>query len=103
MSGRTARTKGKHGELEIVHILQEAGYDVARTPNSGGLRWKGDIHGMVGFHWEVKRQERVSVDEWCEKAELQADGKIPVVVYRKSRSPWRVVLRLEDFLELMER
>lgn len=104
MSGRAARAKGAGAEREIVGILQEHGYDAHRTPHSGALVWMpGDISGVPGQFWEVKRQERVSVDEWCEKAELQADGKIPVVVYRKSRSPWRVVLRLEDFLELMER
>lgn len=32
--------------------------------------------------------------------ERDAAGRVPVVVFRGNREPWRVVLKLEDFLKL---
>jgi hypothetical protein len=74
-----------------------------RTPHSGALEWlKGDVTGFPGAHIEVKRCEALRIDEWCDKACTEADGKPALLIYRKSRRPWRVVLTLEAFLRLME-
>ena len=104
MTGRASRQKGAGAEREIVEILKAHGYDVHRTPHSGALEWlKGDICGLDDFHIEVKRQEKTCIDAWCEQAESQAEGKTALLFYRRSRQPWRVVLRLDDFLRLLER
>ena len=96
------RVKGSTAEREVVEILKAAGYDVRRCPHSGALEWmKGDVVGAP-WHVEVKRCEAVRIGEWCVQAERQADGRPALVIYRRSREPWRVVLRLEDFLRLME-
>lgn len=103
MSGRSSRTKGANAEREVVAILNEHGYDCHRTPHSGALEWlKGDVTGFPGCHIEIKRQETLRISEWCEKAEAEADGKPALLIFRRSREPWRVVLSLEDFLRLME-
>jgi Holliday junction resolvase len=103
MSGRASRVKGAAAEREVVAILQEAGYQVHRTPHSGALEWlKGDVTGFPGCHIEVKRQEALRVSEWCAKAEADAEGKPALLVFRRSREPWRVCIRLDDFLHLME-
>ncbi|MFA7156007.1 MAG: hypothetical protein WC112_09825 [Proteiniphilum sp.] len=102
MSGRASRTKGANGEREVVNILREAGYDAHRTPHSGALVWmKGDLTGTPWFV-EVKRQESLRIPEWSAKAEEQAEGKPALVIFRRSREPWRVCLSLETFLKLME-
>ncbi len=103
MSGRSARAKGSAAEREVVEVLRSHGYDVHRTPHSGALEWmKGDVTGFSGCHIEVKRHEALRISEWCGKAEAEADGKPALLVFRRSREPWRVCLTLESFLRLME-
>lgn len=103
MNGRGSRQKGANAEREVVELLEAAGYPCHRTPHSGALEWlKGDITGMPDMHVEVKRCEAVRIDEWCNKAKAEAGDKTALVIYRRSRQPWRVVLTLEDFLWLME-
>jgi len=104
MGGRSSRTKGKSGELEVVHILEAHGYKgVKRTPNSGGLSWKGDVLGMDGFTIEVKRCESLQLPKWWGKLVLEAGHRIPLLCHRRSRGEWLVTLRFEDFLGLMEK
>lgn len=103
MGGRAARQKGANAEREVVALLAEAGYDVHRTPHSGALEWmKGDVVGFPGCHVEVKRHEALRIPEWCAKAEAEAGGKPALLIFRRSREPWRVVMLLDDFLKLME-
>jgi Holliday junction resolvase len=103
--GRASRTKGSSGELEVVHILKGHGYETWRTPNSGAFTHsRGDIRGMPGLHWEIKRQERLEMDKWTAQAEADcASTDMPLVAYRRSRQPWRVVSLLEDFLVIYKR
>ena len=54
---KSERVKGAEGEREVARIYRARGFDVDRVPNSGGLRIKGDLHGDVPEHIEVKRQE----------------------------------------------
>jgi len=96
------RSKGSVGEREVVEILRSRGYNVRRSPHSGALEWaKGDILGAP-WHLEVKRCESVRIAEWCRQAEEQAKKRVPLVVFRRSREPWRVCLRFDDFLALIE-
>src|SRR4051812_42378602 len=44
------RRKGAGGELEVARIFKAAGFDCDRTPNSGGLRIRGDLHGELPLH-----------------------------------------------------
>lgn len=112
MSGRTSRRKGKSGELEVVHILHAAGLTEARrTPNSGGLAWRGDIAGVPGHIIEVKRCERLNVPAWLKQAYGDArGGEVPVVAFRRSASSsverdpdtrWHVVVPLEEWARLV--
>jgi hypothetical protein len=64
---------------------------------------KGDITGMPGFHIEVKRCEALRISEWMKKAGEEADDKIALLIFRRSREPWRVCLDLGSFLRLVER
>lgn len=91
-----SRNKGKRGELEIAHLF--------------GTRRTGLMQSQQGateadvehdrYHLEVKRQERIQIEAWCRQAEEDCpEGKIPVVVWRRNREPWRVTLLLDDFLK----
>jgi hypothetical protein len=70
---------------------------------SQSVATESDVSGALpGFHLEVKRQERLRVVEWCEQAEADAAaGAVPLVVFRRSRERWRVVLPFDDFLGLV--
>jgi Holliday junction resolvase len=101
--GRSQREKGKRGEQEIARLFRAEGYDVDRVPNSGGLHIPGDITGLDGFHIEVKRQEVIRILEWCRQSETEApDETIPLVIWRRSREPWRVTLPLAFFFKMIK-
>lgn len=104
--GRSEREKGTRGEREVVLICNTRGFRTWRVPNSGGLsaqHGKGDIAGLPGIHVEVKRAERLRMDEWSAQSEGDAaPGDMPVVVYRSSGQPWRMSLLLEDGLDLLK-
>jgi len=112
VSGRRSRNKGSRGELEVASVLQGYGFDVVRTPNSGGLQWRGDLDGLDGYVMEVKRCERLEVPAWMRQAYAAARaGEVPVVAFRRSarqgavqRDPdtyWHVILPLEEFARLL--
>lgn len=106
MSGRSSRSKGARGELELCKILQEHGIDAQRVPRSGAdktLPWGGDIRGVeaLGFHFEVKRQERLNLHAALNQAKNDChEGQDYLVAFRRSREPWYVCMELEAFLRL---
>ena len=59
--------------------------------------------GLPGIHIECKRAEQLRPYSWLEQAERDAvrfgDG-LPAVFFRRSRSPWLVVMKLEDWLKI---
>lgn len=107
MSGRRSRNKGSRGELEVAKIINDRlGLELHRTPNSGAFKWhdnlKGDVQGWPGMHLEVKRAERLQIPKWLEQTEDDCpDGSVPLLVFRQSHQPWRVVMRLDDLLTIM--
>lgn len=98
--GKAQRDKGLRGELDVRHIFEAAGFTVR------GLEGKGDNLIVCGetivLHLEVKRQEIIKIDLWSKQAESEApQGALPLVIYRRSRQPWRASLRLTDLLGLL--
>jgi Holliday junction resolvase len=97
---KSQRVKGCAAEREVCRIIKEkTGVDVARNldqTRDGG----GDIR-YANYNIEVKRQERLNIPAWLAQAEAATpDGCEPVVAFRASRQPWRVVITLEHFLSL---
>ena len=101
MNGRGKRNKGAAGERELAGILKDnLGFEVKR--NLGQARDGADDITIQKFRIEVKRQERLQVDKWSEQVEsCSKSGEIPVLAYRRNGQPWRVCLRLDDFIPLM--
>ena len=61
----------------------------------------GDI-ATSGLAVEVRRRERIDIASWCADHEAETPEHLtPIVVWRKSREPWRVSLTLDDFLDLL--
>jgi len=98
---KSQRDKGKRGELEVANILSDAlGREVKRI--LGQERDSGADLRVGRFVMDVKRQETLKLQEWCNQVEAAADPMdVPVVVYRRNGQPWRVVLRLDDFIPMV--
>lgn len=98
--GKSSQRKGRAAERELAGILREHGFDAepGRALNYGT---EPDVIGLPGCHLEVKRCERLQLPAWIEQAERDAarfkDG-FPLIIFRQNRQPWRVCLRLSDFL-----
>jgi hypothetical protein len=102
VSGRERR-KGTTGELEVAGVFARAGFDCSRTPNSGGLRIRGDLHGDLPVHVEVKRQEVARPWLWADQAAADADAGVRwLVAMRRSRSSWLALMPLDDVVRLLE-
>lgn len=100
---RAERDKGSRGEREVAAIFRAAGFDLDRTPNSGGLRILGDLYGQaLPFHVEVKRHEVARPWAWWEQARSESPpGALTVVAFRRSHSPWLAIVKLERLAELL--
>lgn len=88
------RTKGQRAEREVCAMLsEELGIKVQRNVDqarAGGA----DCVEIRGFAIEVKRREALSRPSWWAQTVKQADalGLEPLLLYRRSREPWRAML-----------
>ena len=95
------KRKGSAGERELAAILTAHGFPARRNDQFGiGGFDNPDVEaeGLEDFHFEVKRVERLNLEEAMQQAEADAAGRVPVVVHRRNRRPWRVTLNLHDWL-----
>jgi len=95
--GKSQRDKGKRGELEASHKLSEVlGVPVWRSQQYHGAAGSADLAGVDGLHFEVKRTERLSLYDAIEQAAGDCGDDLPVVIHRRNRKPWLVIMYLED-------
>jgi len=104
--GKSQRTKGSRGELEVGKlIVKHLGGFCPRTPNSGGLDIKSDVRPkgnvLEGWHVECKRQELIKMPAWMAQARADAGMNPWMVPFRRSNEPWMVTMEFEDFLALI--
>ena len=98
-----SRNKGKAGEREAANLLKGYGYDARRGQQYAGINGDADVVGLPGIHIEVKRVEKLNindaVDQSCRDASL---GELPIVLHRKNRKPWLVTMTFIDWMELFQ-
>jgi Holliday junction resolvase len=97
---KSERVKGADAEREVAAIYREHGFSCDRTPQSGGLRWKGDLVGSMGEHVEVKRQEIVRPWLWIAQAENESVGPW-AIAFRRNRTKWYALTELERHVALV--
>lgn len=110
-----SRAKGCVGERELSHEIKRVmGWMGIQTEANRTAQHCGDsgdsdvlIHQLPQVFAEVKRVERLNVQEAMDKAAKQAEvaGKIPVLFHRRNRHPWLVTLKLDQlpaFAEMLE-
>ncbi len=106
MAKINSKSKGKRGELDLVHSLRDAGFpDVKRSVQyCGKATGTADLVGLPGVHVEAKNVERLNI--WSalaqskRDAEADGNGDIPAVFFKRNRSGWYVALPLLDFNKL---
>lgn len=58
--------------------------------------------GLPGLSVEVRRTQRLRLEEAMAAAAEKASDSIPVVAHRSDKQPWRVTLTLDGFLQLYQ-
>lgn len=104
--GAMQRRKGATAEREVAQLARDHDLKARRTAPMQAQQGAPEADvclGLPGVSLEVKRRERLSVDQWMREHEARTPSHmIPAVAYRRSHEPWRVCLPLDDFLELVK-
>lgn len=94
-----SRIKGQDAEREVIRIILPVvrgvlGPDAVLSRNLEQYQRGG--HDIVGIDWlalEVKRQEELQIEAWWRQTLAQASSTmVPVLAFRQSRKPWRVMM-----------
>ena len=102
-----SKKKGSHGELEFSHECEKYGLEgVHRTAQTNGKleHSLADCEGLDGIHIEVKRVEKLNIDNALDQAirdtSTKKEKKLPVVFHRKNRSKWKTTMLFSDWVKL---
>lgn len=100
--GINSKTKGKVGEREWAEFLRSFGFEARRgVQYSGNPEAPDVVCNDLPFHWEVKRVEKLNIDQAMDQAKRDCGNSIPVVSHRKNRSEWLITIQAEQFLKLV--
>ena len=94
------KQKGKRGELEFSRLCRSHGWETRRTAQyCGNTGDAADVVGLPGVHVEVKRVERLNVDDAMAQArrDSQKSGRVPIVAHRKNNCEWLITMRADDW------
>lgn len=98
-----SRDKGKRGERLFAEALRLLGFSARRGVQFSGSPDSPDVvTNIEGVHFEVKHVEALNIWGALSQAEKDAGGAIPVVAFKRNRTPWYLALPLEDLLEFSE-
>ena len=106
MGGKHSRQKGKRGELEVVHLLNEWIPWLHARRGANQSRDGSDSADVEGTpYWlEVKRtKQRPNVHAAYEQAVEATDGRPPLVFTRTDGGKWLVTMEFEDFIRTFSR
>jgi hypothetical protein len=99
---RRERDKGRKGEREVAAIYEAVALEVRGLEGSGDHLIVRAGGGGLTIHSEVKRHETARVWAWWEQASAEAPaGTIPVVHFRRNRSPWLAMIEVHHLAALL--
>jgi Holliday junction resolvase len=103
MAQVNSKRKGKAGELEFAALLRDNGYDARRGQQFAG---GGDTPDVVSraldwLHIEVKRRQRLNLNDACKQAERDCDGKPWLIAHRGNNSPWLITIPTGLFFQFL--
>jgi len=99
-----SKRKGCAGEREFAALCRDHGIEDAQR----GQQFRGgvdspDVRGLPGVHVEVKRVERLNVQEAMQQSIRDSEGRaIPVVAHRRNREAWLVTMRAHEWFSLYQ-
>ena len=104
-----SNAKGKRGELEVVKLINRSlGTNFRRTPNSGGLSFKGDVidinidNPLYEFHIEIKNTKTLQIPVWMKQVHSDMPlGKRPLLI-AKYKGKYHAWVELRDLLHLIK-
>lgn len=100
--GKMQRNKGKVGEREVAEIIKQFGWPARRGQQRSGVDQADVIDGPPGWHFEVKRTERLNLHKAVAQAKRDAPkGDAPVVVTRRNMGQWLAVVDFALLLDLI--
>jgi Holliday junction resolvase len=103
--GKASRDKGKRGEREAALLLRSFGFQAHRAQQFKGSAGSADVTcpelEAVGVQLEVKNTARPTLGPWLDKAEEDAAGKVPVILWKRPRKGWVAILPAEELLRLL--
>jgi len=93
-----SRSKGCRGERDAAQAWSSVIGGQARRGRqfSGSPESPDVVIDNPRIHLEVKRTERGNLYTWLDQAIADAGQKIPVVLHRRNRREWVLVVRLTD-------
>jgi hypothetical protein len=101
-----SRRKGKVGELEAASEWNRLlpGAHARRSQQHSGTESASDLisPGTPHLWLEVKRVQKLNLQEVMDKSLEQCGELSPVVLHRKNDSQWLVTLRLEDIKRFVQ-
>lgn len=100
-----SRAKGARGERLCRDLLRKHGYEARRGQQfSGGKDSPDVVSSLEGHHIEVKFVESFNAYKAMEQAsrDCEGTGKVPIVFHKRKGKEWLVVLKAEDYLQLLD-
>jgi hypothetical protein len=94
-----SKRKGATGEREWAKVCNDNGFNCRRGQQYNGLEGE-DCVGLEGIHQEVKRVEKLNIQDAIDQAVGDSQGKIPIVAHRKNNCKWLVTMQASDWFEL---
>lgn len=102
--GKSQREKGKRGEREWAQVCRDNGWSECRRTSQycGQSGDASDVVGLPGIHQEVKRVERINIQDAMNQAIRDAKlDEMPIVAHRRNRqSSWFVTMEASTFFKL---
>jgi len=101
-----SRRKGKTGELEAAHALNEELplAQARRAQQYSGTESTADLlaPGLPNLYLEVKRRQSMNLHKVFDESEENCGSLAPVVLHRKDNTEWLVSFKLDDLREVVK-
>ena len=100
-----SKKKGSRGELELAKWLSANGFPARRGQQYSGTPDSPDVvcPSLPEVHWECKRTERSRPVDWLVKAQSDAPGKTPVVIWRRNHGQPIAMINADQLLNILRR